>query len=184
MKYRLNLLPKEAGQIRKTNVLIGKVKLLTIGILALGIAIVAGVFGWLFYSQFELNQTKTAVEELTVELDSRAEEELKLRYYQQVLNSSAAIIASRKDYRVILNQLYSLVPASVLVETVSFGEEDVMAISGRARGVQSFRELLKNFETKDAGRHSWLGKVNVKSAQRLPDGIYLFRMEINLNKNV
>lgn len=176
---KIDLLPKEAGEIKKVNQAVKWLKLVSQSLLVVFVLAIAGFFGWFFVTSSQLQQVETQVEAARLQLEQSGQEELKYRLYQEILSSAEVLIKERKDFKGIFDDLYALLPAGVTVKGLSFDKELVI-FEGDANNVQSFASAITNFAGVADNSGSRFKEIALTTVSRGADGHYTFRMEISL----
>ncbi len=179
-RLKVNLLPREAEAVRKTNVAVKWLSLASKMIVGVFVLLIAILFGIYFLLRAQLVQVKANVEQARIELEQSGDQELKYRLYQAILNEADKVIKDRIDYKGIFDDVNGLLPAGVSVGGLTF-DKGLVVFEGRANGVQAFARALNSFSNigEGDGRFAEAALTNVS---RGPDGIYLFRLEISLRK--
>ena len=180
MAIKIDLLPKEAEEIKKINVTVNWLKLSSQGLLTVFVLATVFIFGWFFLTQSQINQVKQDVEQAKARIDQSSQEELKYRLYQEILSKADQVIKERRDFKGIFDDLYVLLPPFVTVKGFGF-DKDLVIFEGDATGIQAFANVMNSFSKIGTGGPQRFKEVALTTVSRGGDGHYLFRMEISLN---
>lgn len=176
---KIDLLPKEAGEIKKVNQTLKWLRRVSQVLLVVFILVIVVLFSWFFITQSQVTQVKAQVEAAKAQLEQSSQEELKYRLYQEILNRADKLIKERKDFKGIFDDLYAQLPPGVTVKALSFDKELVI-FEGDASGIQAFATSISNFSNAASNSASRFKEIALTTVSRGADGHYIFRMEISL----
>lgn len=176
-RLKIDLLPKEAEEIKKINLAIKWLKMVNEVMVGVFILAVVIIFGLYFWSNYQLKEVDKKVKLVTNQIEQSSVIEQKYRWYQEVLGKADKVISGRKDYRGIFNDLFVLIPAEVMVTGVSFDKE-VVIFEGKVDGVQKLALFLDKMKSIEKGESKRFDVVALTKVVRTGDAYYTFNLEL------
>ena len=176
---RIDLVPKEAGQVIKINTVVRRLMFASRAIVLVFVLIIAGLFGWFFLVNYQNSQIKSQVEAATAQVAQSSQQELRYRLYQDILGQAAGVIKDRTDYKGIFDDVFRLLPPQVGISGLVFNG-DVLVLSVKANGVRDFGSVLDSVALIKDGKIERFKTAALTGVSRTADAIYSFRLEIGM----
>ena len=177
---KVNLLPASVVKVALTNRQISLIRLIVRIVLVVFIAMMIGFFGWFFVINQQIkvwSQRKLLVVD---QLESLKGSEDLYRRFTSVISLSDKVIAERKDFRVMLQEIYSRLSAGSFVSDLQFLDIGVL-LQLRALNVHAFTDSVENF-SRIGSDGSEFKDVILKSVSRDLNGQYTYDLELQTKK--
>lgn len=167
--------------VAKTNILIKRFKLVAYVLVAVMVVVIAAVLavrGGLEARLLGIRKQINVIDEQLTELKTK---ELELSYDSLILANAVKIVAQRKDFRQIINDVYGMTPVGSWVDNLSFSDDAVL-VSFKSENVQAFRRMDSALTASEESRFDWLGGVVVTGVVRNGKAEYLTNVQMELKK--
>lgn len=181
MKLKVNLIPKGAVKISKVNRTIKQLKIaayVVVGIMVAAVVAALVVRGGLEAKLSSVKAQIVAVDEQLLELK---EKELELSYNSLILANAVKIVSQRRDFRQIINDVYSMAGSGSWVDNLTFDEDSVM-VAFKSEGVGAFRAMEASLQGRAENKFEWLETIDVTTISRSGKAIYTINADMKLIK--
>ncbi|OGC45660.1 hypothetical protein A2V49_03065 [candidate division WWE3 bacterium RBG_19FT_COMBO_34_6] len=158
----VNLIPSEERDEQTKTKVVKFSTTLTIILLI----IVCGVGGFYFYQNYkikkEISSLDTNITKLRTEINNLSNIEINARNLYKKSSTLKGIFDNRLLYSKILINLQESTPANVIIESVSFGLEDTINITGNAQTYNLVQDFSNMLLSKDLFTEVSLNTVSLK----------------------
>lgn len=144
MAKNINLVPEQIKKEQAKEKLVKKTTLI-----AIFITVLIGIgSGYLLVRRYlikeEITEVSASIESLRSDIEGMKEIEIKARKLDKQYSTIKSVLANRKRYSMLLNELNVRLPSSVEIETFTTGKEDTINISGKGSDYLAVAEFVRN----------------------------------------
>ncbi len=175
---RVNLLPVSVVESALVNRRVMLVRSIVQIVLVAFITIIIGFFSWFFIVNQQIKVWSQRRLLVMDQLEGLKESESLYRRFGVIISMSDKIMAERKDFRVMLQEIYSRLSTDSFVSDLRFLDSGVL-LQLRAVNVHAFTNSVESFSRIGQG-DSKFGDVILKSVSRDLDGQYLYDLELQM----
>lgn len=182
MLTKINLLPTSAKAIKQSNQRLESLQLATKVVLGGFIAVVVGIFLWIFIVNQQIKVWNQRESQVLGQLSELSTQEYSYRRFGLVLGVVKEVIATRKDFQIVLSEIYGSIPTGTKLEDVQFVDRGVL-VQAKSANVHEFVKTINNFSRRSR-EQSVFGDMVLSSVSRTANGEYAFDLELEIkNKN-
>lgn len=176
---KVNLLPVSIKEIRRLNRTVEGLRLAVAGVLGVFVVLVVLLFGGWFLTNQQLQTWSVREKELLARLTELSVQEITYRRFKTIVAAAERILGERREYRGVLNDVYSRLPSGTYVEDLQF-VEDMVRVRIKAADVHRFVGAVESFQAGVAA--SSFDRASLSSVSRTLNGSYSFELELKIKK--
>lgn len=177
-KINLNLLPAELIRQETETHQKGKVISLSIGLLAVIVALTTATLALRLFQERNLNMVNTGFQQAKDKVASLKDQEGEVILLKQRLSSISSLVNQDSKTVQAYNLINTLFPSTVEISSLSLDKNGTITVSAQVSDTNSLRTLFENL-TNSAINQGRINNVQIDSFNRSPSGFYRIDLTVH-----